>query len=217
MILMKTVKLTLLLIVPFFLTAQEPIGDAKNSLQFLIGTEYRITPVYGSTIYHENANLTNIDKQNAGITLNLGLEYGITKNLAVGFLNSFRYDMVIAQRPESNNAINVGAIDYKLIVDYHLYFTYYFKAFSKGDIFVSAGVSLLNTNTDFSIKKVDEYGEGFYISDFSFFSNRISIGFQSSKSRVYLGMNLSRTTDYFEETTSFIIPHIGFSYSLASL
>ena len=109
---MKRVKLILLLIVPFFLTAQKPVADAKNSLQFLIGTEYRITPVYGSTIYHENAYLTNIDKQNAGIALNLGLEYGITKNLAVGFLNSFRYDMVIVQRPEGNNAINVGAIDY---------------------------------------------------------------------------------------------------------
>lgn len=212
---MKIVKLTLLLIVPFFLTAQETIGVDKNSLQFLIGTEYRITPIYGSATLSENAYFTNMDAQNSGIALNLGLEYGIARNLTVGFSNGFRYDMVIAQRPESNKAINVEAIDYKLIVDYHIYLAYYYKVFPKGDIFVSAGLSLLNTNTDFSIKKVDEYGEGFYISDFSFFSNRISIGFQSSKSRIYLGMNLSRTTDYFEETTSFIIPHIGFTYNLA--
>ena len=214
---MKIVKLTLLLIVPFFLTAQETIGDVKSTLQFLIGTEYRITPIYSSATLSENAYFTNMDAQNSGIALNIGLEYGIARNLTVGFSNGFRYDMVIAQRPESNNAINVGAIDYKLIVDYHIYLAYYYKVFPKADIFVSAGVSLLNSNTDFSIKKVDEYGEGFYISDFSFFANRISIGFQSLKSRVYLGMNLSRTTDYFEETTSFIIPHIGFSYSLASL
>ncbi|MBO0341902.1 MAG: hypothetical protein VX798_05575 [Bacteroidota bacterium] len=216
---MKFAKLLILSVAPFFITAQEITDNDKNILQFIIGTEYRITPIYNSSIssLSENSTFTNMDAQNSGIALNLGLEYGITRNLSVGFSNSFRYDMVIAPRPEGNNGINVGTADYKIIVDYHLYLAYYFKVFPKGDIFVSAGMSLLNTNTDFSVKKIDEYGEGFYISDFSFFANRISIGFQSSKSRIYLGMNLSRTTDYFEETTSFIIPHIGFSYNLARL
>ncbi|NDV41919.1 hypothetical protein [Flagellimonas sediminis] len=214
---MRAAKLFGLAIVPFFLHAQETASDAKNSIMFLLGTEYRITPIYGSVNFSENASFTNIDIQNSGIALNLGLEYGITKNLAIGFANSFRYDLVIAQKPEGNNEINIGKVDYNLIVDYHLYLNYYFKTYTKGGFFVSAGMSLLNTNTDFSIKQIDEYGEGFYVSDFGFFANRVSIGFQLSKSRIYLGMNMSRTTDYFDETTSFIIPHIGFSYNLARL
>lgn len=216
---MRVAKLLILAVVPFYLSAQGIEGNDRKSLQFLVGTEYRITPIYNSSIssLSELSTFTNMDAQNSGIALNFGLEYEIVRNLGVGFSNSFRYDMVIARRPEGDNKINVGAIDYKLIVDHHLYLTYYYKLFPKGDVFVSAGMSLLNTNTDFSIKEIDEYGEGFYISDFSFFANRISIGFQFSKSRVYLGMNLSRTTDYFDETTSFIIPHIGFTYNLARL
>ena len=189
---MKVAKLFVLLFyIPFFLNAQENVDNHGNSLKFLIGTEYRITPVYKSRIssLSEHSTFTNMDAQNSGIALNLGLEYEIARNFGVGFANSFRYDMVIARRPEGDNPINVGTIDYKLIIDYHLYLSYYYKVFSKGDIFISAGISLLNTNTDFSIKKIDEYGEGFYTSDFSFFANRVSVGFQSSKSRIYLGIN----------------------------
>lgn len=213
------VTILFLALTPFFLYAQENVDDYRKPLQLLMGTEYRITPIYNTSLYSlsEHSTFTNMDAQNSGIALNLGLEYEIFRNLGLGFSNGFRYDMVIAQRPDGYNPINAGTIDYKLIVDYHLYLAYYIKAFSKGDIFISAGISLLNTNTDFSIKKIDEYGEGFYISDFSFLANRISIGFQSSKSRIYLGINLSRTTEYFDETTSFIIPHIGFTYSLARL
>jgi len=215
---MRVIKL-LIAVVPFYLSAQGSEGNDRKSLQFLVGTEYRITPIYNSNInsLSELSTFTNMDAQNSGIALNFGLEYEIVRNLGVGFSNGFRYDMVIAKRPEGNNAINVGAIDYKLIIDYHLYLAYYYNIFPNGEIFASAGLSLLNTNTDFAIKEIDQYGEGFYISDFSFFANRICIGFQFSKSRVYLGMNLSRTTDYFDETTSFIIPHIGFTYNLARL
>lgn len=216
---MRGVKLLVLVVVPFFLNAQENVNKDVKSLKFLIGTECRITPIYNYSVssLSEQSIFTNRDIQNSGIALNLGLEYEIARNFGVGFSNSFRYDMVIASRPVGENEINVGSTDYKLIIDYHLYVAYYFRAFSKGDIFINAGISLLNTNTNFSIKTIDEFGEGFYISDFSFFANRISIGFQFSKSRVYLGMNLSRTTDYFDETTSFIIPHIGFTYNLARL
>jgi len=214
---MKLLRLFVLVISPLFLNAQKTVGDDKNPIQFLVGTEYRITPIYGSTILSKNASFTNIDTQNSGIALNLGLEYEIIKNLGLGFSNGFRYDMVIAQRPDGDNAINAGTIDYKLIVDYHLYLAYTYNIFPRGDIFVNAGISLLNTNTDFTIKEIDQYGEGFYISEFSFFANRISIGFQSLKSRIYLGMYVSKTTDYFDVTTSFMIPHIGFSYNLARL
>ncbi len=214
---MKTVKLIVLTIMPFFLNAQETIGSLKNPLTVLIGTEHRITPIYGATIFSESASFTDIDIQNSGTAFNLGLEYEILKNLSAGFSNSFRYDMIIAPTQENNKGINVGATDYKIIVDYHLYFAYYFKVFSKGDVFVSAGMSFLNTNTSFSVNEVDDIGERYYLSDFSYFANRISIGFRSLKSRVYLGMNFSRTTNYFDTTTSFMIPHIGFCYDLARL
>lgn len=215
---MRVAKLFVLLFnIPFFLNAQGNVNNHGKPLKFLIGTEYRITPIYGATILSESASFTDIDIQNSGTAFNLGLEYEILKNLSAGFSNSFRYDMIIAPTQENNKGINVGATDYKIIVDYHLYFAYYFKVFSKGDVFASAGISFLNTNTSFSVKEVDDIGERYYLSDFSYFANRISIGFRSLKSRVYLGMNYSRTTDYFNTTTSFIIPHIGFCYDLARL
>jgi hypothetical protein len=216
---MRVVILFQIVLIPFFLSAQENVIDDRKPLQFIIGTEYRITPIYSLKIssLSEQSIFTNIDAQNSGVALNLGLEYEFIRNLGVGFSNAFRYDLVIGQRPEGDNTINVGAPDYRLIIDYHLYLKYNYNVFPKGDIFISAGLSLLNTNTSYTIKEIDEYGEGFYISDFSFFANRISLGFQLSKSRIYLGLNLSRTTDYFNETISFIIPHIGFTYSLSGI
>ncbi len=222
---MLRLKLILLVaLLPLMGNAQDNGAHLKGRFHLNIGPEYRITPIYDVAVpVTEAALYTNTDKQNSGTGLNLDLEYFITDKLSLGFINSFRYDLVIADSREISAEFGVEAADYKLLMDYHLYLAYYFKVFGKGEFFINAGVSLLNRNSDFSVKEPvrnsdgELIGMGLYIGDYHYSANRLSLGYKKGRGKLSLGIYFTQQAPYFKATTSFIVPHIGYSYKIGKL
>ncbi len=192
---MVRLKLILLLaLLSLMGNAQDNGAHHKGRFHLNIGPEYRITPIYDVAVPATEAALyTNTDKQNSGMGLNLDLEYFITDKLSLGLINSFRYDLVIAYSREITAEFGVEAADYNVLMDYHLYLAYYFKVFGRGEFFINAGVSLLNRNSDFSVKEPVRNSDGeligmeLYIGDYHYSANRLSLGYRKERGKIVLG------------------------------
>lgn len=217
-------KLTVLLFAfPVLLFSQGT--DRKGRFLFNIGPEYRITPIYGSRAYTNEAIYSDPDAQNSGLALNIGVDYYITKNLSIGFKNSFRYDLVTAQidtfGPSGQGIASETRKD--LLIGYHFGLGYRFQIFEKGDLLVSAGFSLLNRNSEFTVKEpiIDDNGQQTgtvtYLADSKFGTNKFSVGYGKGKSKIMLGMYITRSSGYFEENATFIIPFLNYSYCFGKL
>ncbi|SNZ00605.1 hypothetical protein [Flagellimonas pacifica] len=212
---MKNIKILIFIFFPIHMIAQNNSGDVKKSLRFNIGTEYRITPIYNvDSDFSDVTSFTNVDFQNSGLALIASLECRLTNRFYLGYGNGFRYDLVISPMPLGNNRLNVGTADYKLIVEHHFYVGYEFKVFRNNEFFVNFGISLMNRNTDFSVKEVFDVGEGFSINNFTYGTNKLSVGYSTKRANFYLGMYFTRQTPFFDQTTFFMVPHIGLSYKL---
>lgn len=204
--------------------AQDTETDRKGQCYFSLGPEYRITPIYDTAApLREEAFFTNIDKQNSGMALNIELEYFVSKRLSVGFINSFRYDLVLSDAREITGDFGVEAADYKLLMGYHLYMAYYFKALGKGEFFAQAGLSLLNRNSDFIVREEFRNETGalvstaIYDSDYNFSANRLSLGYVNGRSKLSLGIYVTHRAPHFGPTTAFMVPHLGLSYNIGKL
>jgi len=216
----------LLLIAPLFLFSQknDEVGR-KGQLLFNLGIEYRITPIYKASAFDlsDGAFFTNLDRQNSGFGINIGLELFAFKNFSIGFMGSLRHDLLVNEPPTGINDFSQTVAERRLMLGYHLNFNYYFKLFKKGEAFIGAGISLLNRNSDYTTQEVFFDGEGNIIrtetrtGDYKFSANKLSIGYSINKSKISLGIYLTRKSSYFKESTTFIIPHIGYKYNLAKL
>ncbi|MEL7270670.1 MAG: hypothetical protein AAGL34_13945 [Bacteroidota bacterium] len=197
----------------------------KGQLLFNLGPELRVTPVYSTdvTILSDEASFTNIDQQNSGLSLNLGLEYFLTKNLSINYTASLRYDLLFFPRTDGTQDLAASDGNQKIFMGHHFNLTYYLNLFKKGQLFVEGGLSLLNRNSDFSIEQRFFDSEGTFIgtgiltSDYKYSTTRFSVGYRRNRSRLSLGIYITGQTPYFTESTSFLIPHIGYRYSLAML
>ena len=206
-------------ILPLQIVAQQDELSKKGLFYINLGPEYRITPVYSiqnSSLSDESA-YTNVDKQNAGLAINLGIEYFIGNNFSIGFSNSFRYDLVISEFTDNPDFSVINKADYKILFDYHFFLSYYFKVFKKGDIFVTAGTSLMNRNTDFSVKQVTEDGNGigFFLSDYHYSANKLSIGYANNGKEFFIGTYIAKQTPYFNENVLFFLPHVGITFDIS--
>ncbi|UJH67521.1 hypothetical protein [Allomuricauda sp. SCSIO 65647] len=197
--------------------------ERKGKFFFSLGPEYRITPVYKLNNISREALFTNPDMQNSGISLNIGVSYYITERLSVGFNNSFRYDLIVNESDGMGNNTGVSNAKNDIIFGYHFSLGYHFPVFKNGDLFANVGVSLLNRNTGFSITEPVFNGNGDIVGsitsqmDFGYGANRISIGYAKGKSKVMIGTYVSTNTGYFQETTTFWVPFINYSYDFGKL
>ncbi len=211
----------LIYFLPIQLWSQQNGSERKGQFYFILGPEYRITPIYSvlsSTLSNE-AIYTNVDKQNAGLNLNVGIEYFVSNNLSISFSNAFRYDLVISEFTEITGDFGAKEANYRLLLDYNISLSYYFKIFDKGEFFVNVGASLMNRNTDFSIKETssDGTGIGYYISDYHYSANKFSLGYNTNGKKLYLGAFLTNQSPYFNENVLFLVPHIGLSFDISKL
>lgn len=199
------------------------IEERKGKLFFKVGSEYRITPLpydFGKT---EPSLRTNIDQQNSGVAFHYGFDYYITKNLSIGFNNSFRYDILVINDNEILNDFGVQKIDKTLIVGGHLYLDYHVKVFKNSELFARIGRSILNGGTNYVEKNTyyDNQGEpiGYSYSDedFLFFPANFAIGYKRDKVEILIGMYASTQSNYFEESESLKIPYINFTYTIGKL
>jgi hypothetical protein len=199
--------------------------ERKGKFFFNIGPEYRITPVYdaNSSILSNDAFYTNPDLQNSGIAFNLGVDYYITNNLSMGFNNSFRYDIITTQSTQTSTGQGVSVSKKGLLIGYHFKMIYHFQVFRKGDLLVSAGFSLLNRNSEFTIEKpiYDDNGQLLgtinSLVDYKYSAYKISLGYGNKKSKLMLGLYITGNSGYFEKSTTFMVPFISYSFDFGKL
>ncbi|MGB3606447.1 hypothetical protein, partial [Psychroserpens sp.] len=135
--------------------------DKENrggQLFFKVGSEYRITPLPTSAPPSQNV-FVNTDLQNSGVAFAYTLDMFVTKNLSIGFSNSFRYDY-LGGIAEFEGDIGAQPENRGLIIGYHFYLDYHFKVFKESELFLRLGRSLLNRGTVIDSKKTFFNAEG---------------------------------------------------------
>lgn len=106
---------------------------------------------------------------------------------------------------------------------YHFGLTYHFQVFKKGYFLVNAGLSLLNRNSEYVSTESTFNEEGEVVDttssmdNYNFSANKLSVGYGKGKSKIMMGIYISRNTKYFESKTTFIIPFLSYGFDLAKL
>lgn len=217
-------RVTLFLsILPFFTYSQIKNEVDHGQLRLNLGTEYRITPIYNVNVVglSDEAFFTNLDRQNSGFSFGIGLELFLIKNFSVGLIGSIRHDILVNEAPDSINDFSQTVSEKRLMLGYHLNLNYYFKLFKKGEAFVGGGISLLNRNSDYITQEVFFNEEGNIIAtetrmgNYKFSANKLLVGYNLKRSKISLGIYLTRKSPYFKESATFIIPQIEYRYNLA--
>jgi hypothetical protein len=209
--------LTILLIVlPVFLYSQSTAPKGRFFLN--IGPEFRITPTYRPEDQSVATNFTNPDLQNSGPALNIGADYYFMNNFSFGFQNSLRYDLITTHRYETiSGGQVVPDIERGLLLGYHFNFKYHFQIFKKGDLIVSTGLSFLNRNSEhvhtepIFNEEGEKVGSVSTTNNFNLSAYKTSVGYGVGKSKIMMGIYLSRNTNYFEKKTTFMVPFLSYS------
>ncbi|WP_299532401.1 hypothetical protein [Ulvibacterium sp.] len=214
----------LLLIAPLLACSQRKNEvDYGGQFHLNLGTEYRITPIYNVNVLglSDSAFFTNLDRQNSGFSFKIGLELFVIKNFSIGLVGSLRYDLLVNEPPDSIDDFSQTVGERRLMLGYHLNLSYYFKLFRKGEAFIGGGISLLNRNSDYTTQEVffDEVGNitrtETRTGNYKFSANKLLIGYNIKRSKICLGIYLTRESPYFQESPTFIIPFIGYNYNIA--
>ena len=97
------------------------------------------------------------------------------------------------------------------------------KLFKKGEFYANAGISLLNRNSDFSTKETFYNEDGsvlatnIIILDYHYSANKLVLGYKNGRGKLALGLYVTKSTSYFDETTRFIVPFVGYSFDFGKL
>ncbi len=216
-------KLLLLIILTSTTYSYSQIEERKGKLFFKIGSEYRITPLPYDFGKVDQSLPADIDVQNSGVAFHYGFDYFITKNLSIGFNNSFRYDVLIRNVNEIDQENGVQKTDKTLIIGGHLYLDYHVKVFKNSELFGRVGYSLLNGGTEY-MKKTTYYdnqgnilGSSFGNETLEFHATNLAIGYKKQKVELLIGFYSSSTSNYFAETETLIIPYINITYTIGKM
>lgn len=219
---MKKINILLILFSTIaFCQEQNQLSEKKGKFFLSAGTDYRITPIYGSAATYDKV-ITSIDLQNSGTSLNYSLDYYISKNFSLGFSQSFKYDVLLYN---DDTSFNFGArkAEKAVLIDYHFYLKYYLKISKVNKLFFKFGKSLMNRGSEYSYVETFyqpnglEIGKGIGQEDFSFSATNIGIGFNRKELELSLGMYASNNTQYFEKSQNFKIVYINLNYQLFKL
>lgn len=196
--------------------------ERKGKFFFNVGPEFRITPTYKLNEYSTEARFTNPDLQNSGVALNIGVDYYFTDNFSLGFKTSFRYDLINSQEIINNLGQGISSTEKGLLIGYHFRLNYHFKVFKKGDLLVSAGVSLLNRNSEYTFVEtfIDNNGQvttASSLTNYAYSANKISVGYGNGRSKLMLGIYITGNSGYFVKSTTFIVPFINYSFDFGKL
>lgn len=195
--------------------------NRSGQLFFKLSSEYRITPL-PTTSPSSQFVFVNTDLQNSGVALAFSLDMFITKNLSLGFSNSFRYDYLGGSEGFENDGQSRPA-NRGLIIGYHFYLDYHFKIFKESELYVRVGRSLLNRGTEIKSQKTFFNPSGEVIGtvrnsgDYAYEPWNWGIGWKKRKVEIMLAFYTSGNTEYFSEQQNYIIPYFKFSYNLGRL
>ena len=214
-------KVALFLIISTFCFAQ---SERSRKFQITSGVEYRITPFNfkkqddGIIFSPIKANY-NRDSQLAGLSLNIGLDYFINKNMTIGLVQSFRYDQIFYQSSFNDEHGKTQLPVYGVILDTELQTKYYFTLKNNDKIFINLGYSFMNQNTDYSTTyNPDGNGEGSITQDFfKFNAYKIGVGYQYKNLELGIGTYIIENSDTFSDygDSAFGIPFLKLNYNIS--
>ncbi len=197
--------------------------ERKDQFFFNIGPEFRITPIYKLNEPSLKSFFTEVDAQNSGFAINLGVDYYITNRLSIGFIYSIRYDIVTREDIQTDSALGISSVDKRILLGYHFELKYNFKVFKKGDLHFGVGLALLNRNSEFNITEPlfdqngVQVGTTSSVNDYKYGANKIFLGYINKKSKILLGAYITRNSGYFNQTTTFMVPFINYSFAFGKL
>ena len=216
-------NLFLLIILTTTTYSYSQIEERKGKLFFKIGSEYRITPLPYDFGNVDPQIPADIDVQNSGVAFHYGFDYFFTKNLSIGFNNSFRYDVLIRNINDIDQENGFQKTDKTLIIEGHLYLDYHIKVFENSELFARVGYSLLNGGTEYMEKNTfydnqgNTIGFGFGNESLEFFAANFAIGYKKQKVELLIGLYSSSISPYFLETESLKIPYINITYTIGKM
>ncbi|NAS12138.1 hypothetical protein [Poritiphilus flavus] len=196
--------------------------ERRGKFFFNIGPEFRITPIYNAEISGISAQAfdTNMDLQNSGVALNVGVDYYLTEKFALGFNNSFRNDLITNQS-SSNEGVEVA--NKGLLIGSHFRLTYHIDLFKKGDLLLGLGHSLLNRNSEYTAVEsfFDENGNAVgsssSLENFNYSATKITVGYGNGRSKLMCGMYLSRNSPYLIWGNFFMVPFLSYGFDFGRL
>lgn len=197
------------------------IDQRKGKLFFSLGTELRPVPFRSkNAVYNSRFSMaSNGDAQSSGMAFSYSFDFFINKNLAIGFSQSVRYDLITVPLDEITDSFGVRPANNDLIFDYHLYLDYHFKIFKNSEIFARIGISFLNRGTEFVSKRsfFDNNGNLMFSRlnsmDAAYEPGNFALGYKKNKTSLMIGMYSSTISEYLVGST-YIIPYVGFRYNL---
>lgn len=208
-------KKYIIILLCFFLSLfQSQSLDKKFDVN--VGMEYRITPFNfkNSQTYPQDV-IYNRDRQLSGLSLVVGIDYEIFKNVKIGLSESIRHDEKYYSNTENKTIKG-------MIYDTQLQIKYLFKI-KDLDLNVFAGYAFMNNNTGYTEVKVFQYDtNGNPISyaygdnDFSFESYKFGIGYNYKKFNFILGMYVTEREHNFSNfgTSSLGMPYLQLNYNV---
>jgi hypothetical protein len=219
-------KLILLIVLISFSTSAQNNTDIENrsgKLFFKVGSDYRITPIYGNNILKTNGLRTSIDSQSSGAALFYGVEFFPWNNLSLNFDHSFHYTLFYLESfyGDPDDLGGEAAVN-QLFFDYHIFVNYYIKVFKESEMFVRVGRSLLNRNSNYTTNEAlyDDNGQ-FLIGissqgNFNLQAYNFGLGYKKNKVEILLGIYSTSETPYFA-SEDFIIPYFNLAYTIGKM
>ncbi len=189
----------------------------KEKFNINAGIEYRITPFdfdSSSKRYPQSIEY-NRDKQLAGVSFLLGIDYLVARNLKIGLSQSIRFD-------DKYYSDNENKMIEGWIFDTHLDLKYFFKILNK-DFFVLAGYSFMNQNTKYketTVFQSDENGDPIssasIMNSFSFDAYKFGVGYNYKKFNFVLGSYYIMKEHNFSNfgTSAIGMPYLQLNYNV---
>lgn len=194
--------------------------NRKGQVFFKVSSEYRITPLpYEAEIIVP----IQVDDQNSGVAFAYTFDFFVSKNLSLGFSNSFRYDYLGGDFDDVQSDFGADPANRGLIIGFHFYLDYHFKIFKESELYVRLGRSLLNRGTQLNEKITffDDQGNLLFSRsgpvDPGYEPWNFGLGWKKRKIEILLGFYTSSNTEYFLVPEDFIVPYFKFSYNLGRL
>ena len=204
-------RLIILVIFPFSI-----LNAQTKKIEVNTGMEYRITPFnFKDSQKYSQEIIYNRDQQLSGLSLVVGLDYEIFRNVKIGLSESVRHDEKYYSNSENKTIKG-------MIYDTQFQIKYLFKI-KNLDLNVFAGYAFMNNNTSYTEIKVFQsdvngnptsyaYGDN----DFSFDSYKFGIGYNYKKFNFILGMYITEREHNFSSfgTSAIGMPFLQLNYNV---
>jgi len=188
-----------------------------QSIEFKVGTEYRITPIEKPLNDHLRTGNVYFSshRQLTGTAFNYSIAYVMEGGFGFGFSHAVQYSHIYYEPSEFINDKSVNG----LITDYKLFVKQEFEI-DNNVFFIELGGSLMNNGTSYTFKKnlpIGDSNENVVLTqneDFGYTAMNITAGYTFNKFDIGLGMYFSNGYSILKNASEFKLPYIKMNYKI---